>query len=65
MNDDVAFMHGLLKWFKCDFFKWCNKPDCPTPLCGGKGVQMDSRGGVQASGDLVYCTVLHCISSPP
>ena len=26
-NDDMAFLKGLLNWFKKDFFKWCNKPE--------------------------------------
>lgn len=33
MFRDVAFMHGLLRWFKCDFFKWCNKPGCENVYC--------------------------------
>ena len=26
-------MHGLLRWFKLDFFKWCNKPGCENIYC--------------------------------
>ena len=44
-------MHGLMKWFKCDFFTWCNKPECVTPQCGGKGEDMHSGVGVQPSGE--------------
>ena len=25
---DICMLHGLLQWFKCDFFQWCNKPSC-------------------------------------
>ena len=33
---DDAFMEQLLRWFKADFFKWVNSPECDT--CG-KGTQ--------------------------
>jgi hypothetical protein len=39
---DVAVLHGLLQWFKCEFFQWCNKPSCVTPGCAG-GV-MEAEG---------------------
>jgi hypothetical protein len=39
MPGDVAFMHGLLQWFRCDFFEWCNKPDCAA--CKASGVAMN------------------------
>jgi hypothetical protein len=50
-NEDVSFLHGLLKWFKRDFFKWCNKPECATPQCGGKGPSIEGMGAVQSSGE--------------
>lgn len=30
---DVAFLHGLLRHFKCDMFSWTNKPPCDNPYC--------------------------------
>jgi len=30
---EVAFMKSLLRWFKHDFFSWCNAPRCEH--CGG------------------------------
>ena len=60
MNEDVAYMHGLMKWFKCDFFTWTNKPECVTPQCGGKGEDMHSGVGVQPSGE----TQIHYCNAP-
>ena len=31
--DDIVFVQGLLKWFKVDFFKWCDKPNCGNLDC--------------------------------
>jgi peptide-N4-(N-acetyl-beta-glucosaminyl)asparagine amidase len=33
MPADVALLHGLLQWFKCDHFKWTNKPPCGNLSC--------------------------------
>ena len=41
--DDVLFMKSLLRWFKLDFFKWCNKPDCES-CSEGRGSAMESIG---------------------
>lgn len=32
-SEDVRFIVGLLRWFKDDFFKWCNKPACEHADC--------------------------------
>lgn len=40
--DDVAFVLGLLKWFKRDFFSWTNKPKCDR--CGIAGPRVESIG---------------------
>lgn len=44
INDDIAFLQGLLHWFKCDFFKWCNKPECSNPTCRAKPMHMGAIG---------------------
>eukprot|EP01041_Mallomonas_annulata_P004003 gene4003-7977_t len=41
---DVAFLQGLLRWFKHEFFTWINKPGCSTPGCDGKPPNLDAQG---------------------
>ena len=43
-QEDEAFLRGLLRWFKHDFFRWCNQPACSNSSCGMGSSQMDSRG---------------------
>lgn len=40
-EEDVALLAGLLRWFKSDFFKWCNKPECTNKKCVSCGSQKD------------------------
>ena len=42
--EDEALLRGLLRWFKNDFFRWCNQPACSNPNCTMGNSQMDSRG---------------------
>jgi hypothetical protein len=56
--DDVCFIEGLLRWFKCDFFKWCGKPDCETIRCGGKGPSMEAIGSDSPSGTIITIIIL-------
>jgi hypothetical protein len=47
-GEDVCFMQGLMKWFKLDFFKWCNKPPCE--VCRAMGDAAPPRAGMDAIG---------------
>lgn len=38
LHEEVAFVKALLRWFKNDFFKWCNKPPCSNPSCTSKDI---------------------------
>lgn len=38
-------LKALLAWFKKDFFKWTDQPDCPK--CGNEGKNLKPTGGVQ------------------
>ena len=58
--DDICFVQGLLRWFKCDFFKWCGKPDCDTLRCGGKGPSMEAIGSDSPSGTACPRILLLC-----
>ena len=42
---DVAFLEGLLRWFKFDFFKWVNTPACEAIGCGANPGAMERMGG--------------------
>eukprot|EP01034_Spumella_vulgaris_P028450 gene28450-35303_t len=44
-SDEEIALIALMRWFKCDHFKWCNKPKCGTPDCfATHGNGMDARG---------------------
>lgn len=45
IQEDEAVLRGLLRWFKHDFFKWCNKPDCTNINCSFKATRMEGIGG--------------------
>lgn len=48
-SSDVCLMHGLMKWFKRDYFKWCDRPSCSNIECGAKPSRMEGAGVVAAS----------------
>ena len=52
--DDMAFIKGLLNWFKKDFFKWCNKPKCSNPDCTADTSQMNATQTVAPSPEESY-----------
>jgi peptide-N4-(N-acetyl-beta-glucosaminyl)asparagine amidase len=47
--EDEAFLRGLLRWFKQDFFVWCNQPACCNPQCASGGSQMVGTSSRQAN----------------
>jgi hypothetical protein len=47
--DDRALLVGLMRWFKLDFFKWCNKPQCDNPACRAPPGRMEGAGMVEPS----------------
>lgn len=49
--EDKALLAGLMRWFKCDFFRWCNKPQCDNPLCGASPGRMDGIGAAEPSAE--------------
>ena len=51
LHEDVAFLHGLLRWFKWDFFKWVNKPPCDNPSCQAGTARVQPLGGGQPTAE--------------
>jgi len=47
--EERALLVGLMRWFKVDFFKWCNKPACDNPACNAPPGRMDGVGTVEPS----------------
>ena len=45
---DVCWMHGLMRWFKVDFFQWCNKPPCDH--CTALGTAAPPKAGMEMIG---------------
>ena len=79
--DDVAFIMGLLAWFKGGFFTWVNKPPCDNPQCPGK-TNPEVKGGMEGRGvvapspeevsvggagrtELYECTACHAMTRFP
>eukprot|EP01038_Epipyxis_sp_PR26KG_P015916 gene15916-21592_t len=46
-SHEEAVIVGLMKWFKLDFFKWCNKPNCTNESCALKPSNIESLGGTE------------------
>ena len=44
-TDQVEQLKALLAWFKNDFFKWTDRPDCTT--CGNPGKNLIPCGAGQ------------------
>ena len=51
LAEDIAFLTALLQWFKCDFFKWCNKPECANETCKAKPMHMEAVGVTEPSAE--------------
>ena len=47
--EERALLSGLMRWFKVDFFKWCNKPRCDNPNCNAPPGKMEGVGTVEPS----------------
>jgi hypothetical protein len=45
--EETALLVGLMRWFKLDFFKWCNKPRCEDPACDAPPHKMDALGAAE------------------
>ena len=48
--EDVAFIMGLLTWFKGGFFKWVNKPPCDNAQCPAKTNPDEVKGSMEGRG---------------
>lgn len=42
--EDLSFVKAVTKWFKRDFFTWCNKPKCKNEHCTSTPKDIDSIG---------------------
>ena len=42
-TDQKEQLKALLAWFRNDFFKWTDRPNCPT--CGNEGKNLQPCGG--------------------
>ena len=63
MADQVPQLKALLAWFKQDFFKWTDAPDCSTcgnsgknlqPLPGGEPTE-EEREGAASRIEVYFC----------
>lgn len=43
-SDEELVIIGLMRWFKTDFFRWCNKPSCENMECTSGSGDMVSEG---------------------
>jgi hypothetical protein len=49
ISEDICVLKGLTKWFKKDFFRWCNKPKCEN--CNSTQKDIESLGMAQPTLD--------------